>query len=403
MGKDTKSNSLVVTNRKKDVYVVQSNDLIEAFYETDLSPTEHKLLRYSASKIKENPDSFPDVSFTINEFLDACGISSNAYHKRIDKFGDELSKKRIKVKNDKKIGWFPWVQAIVYDDGIINIKFNTLVKPLLLQLEGQFTKYNYKYIGDMRSSYTIRLFELLRQYALIGHRRIDIDTLREMLGVHDKYIRYSHFKERVLLQAKRELDNKRGLTFDFEEIKKGRKVTEIIFYIKAQESDIAKKYNPSSEESKYIKEARYLLEKYSIEISEDKLNKWSIYGIELLSNVLDEVKERKMEHPSAYIEKVLKAKFEKWQSLREGLIAESEPIKDLMASFIEKITQKNLGTNRVELWPDWFVKREFVSYMSTLLDKEQEQIEELWEMNGEYIDNVYRKPFNQPKKALFSQ
>ncbi|WP_158413541.1 replication initiation protein [Gracilibacillus boraciitolerans] len=225
--------------KKQNQMVVQSNNLVEAYYDSDLTATEHKIIRYAASKIKSNPDQFPTVSFDVKEFMRAGGLKGNAYHKKIEIIGDELSGKRIKIQNDQKIGWFPWLSSLVYDNGTIYLSFNTLIKDLLLELEGQFTKYNYQYIGDMRSSYSIRLYELLKQYAPIGKRRFDLLVLKKMLGVDGKYKGYGQFKQRVLNQAKKELDRKGKLIFSFEEIKQGRQVKEIVFFIQVHEEQLS--------------------------------------------------------------------------------------------------------------------------------------------------------------------
>lgn len=84
----------------------------------------------------------------------------------------------------------------------------------------------------MQSPYTIRLFELLQQYATIGYRKIKLEKLKELLGVKGKYNEYGHFKSRILQSVKKELDNINVLTFTFEEIKFVRKVDEINFEIK---------------------------------------------------------------------------------------------------------------------------------------------------------------------------
>jgi len=377
-------------DQAKSLLVVQSNELVEAFYDTDLSATEHKLLRYSATKLKSHPYDFPNVSFSISEFLQACGIKGHAYHSKVDKLADGLSQKRMKIKIGKRTDYIPWFQRVSYDDGYVYIVFNTLIEPLLLQLEGTFTQYNYRYIGDMQSGYTIRLFELLKQYAPIGHRKIELETLKKMLGVPDKYKQYGQFKLRVLGQAKKELDAKGGLTFDYEEVKKGRKVVELIFYIKTTKPKNSKRLPELTTESSFVTEAKYLLENYPFDISETKLKTWSKYGIELLSAVFEEVKERKMEHPAAYIEKVLKTKYERNQSLKEGLIADSEFAKEQIATFIDDIT----GSRYKEMLPDFMIQRQFNFHMS--LQFGPDEIEDLWNMNSEYIISSYKNSVKNP-------
>ena len=54
-----------------------------------------------------------------------------------------------------------------------------------------------------------------------------------MLGLDDKnYPRFNNFRERVLLTAQKEIKNKTDLEFDYETIKKGRKIGAINFIIR---------------------------------------------------------------------------------------------------------------------------------------------------------------------------
>ncbi|WP_077595969.1 replication initiation protein [Oceanobacillus kimchii] len=219
---------------KKDTeeQVCQSNDLIEAIYEEGLTATKHKIIRYAVAKINKSPDHFPNISFTVLEFINAAGLSGNGYHGKIKKIVGELTQIRIKPREHK--GWFPWFKEIIYKNGMVHITFNDLIKPYLICLSEQekYTKYVFATIGHMQSPYTIRLFELLQQYATIGYRKIKLEKLKELLGVKGKYNEYGHFKSRILQSVKKELDNINVLTFTFEEIKFVRKVDEINFEIK---------------------------------------------------------------------------------------------------------------------------------------------------------------------------
>ncbi|BAC12127.1 replication protein [Oceanobacillus iheyensis HTE831] len=220
--------------RDNKVQVCQSNDLIEAIYEEGLTATEHKIIRYAVAKINKSPDQFPNVSFTVLEFINAAGLSGNSYHGKVKKIVGELKRKQIRIKPREHDWGFPWFKEIIYKNGMVHITFNDLIKSYLIYLSEQekYTKYAFATIGHMQSPYTIRLFELLQQYAMIGHRKIKLEKLKELLGVKGKYKEYGHFKSRILQSVKKELDNINVLTFTFEEIKMVRRVDEIYFDIK---------------------------------------------------------------------------------------------------------------------------------------------------------------------------
>jgi plasmid replication initiation protein len=86
-------------------------------------------------------------------------------------------------------------------------------------------------ILPLQSFYSQRIYELLKQYSRIGERRMAVDDLREILRLSIAYDHYGSFKKRVILQAQRELVENTDLSFEFTEIKTGRKVTHLHFRI----------------------------------------------------------------------------------------------------------------------------------------------------------------------------
>jgi plasmid replication initiation protein len=80
---------------------------------------------------------------------------------------------------------------------------------------------------------------LLRQYASIGWREFDLADLRQILGIEkNEYREYKRFSQRVLAQAKKEMDDvdeygrpKSDLSFEVETIREGRKIDRLKFII----------------------------------------------------------------------------------------------------------------------------------------------------------------------------
>ena len=98
------------------------------------------------------------------------------------------------------------------------------VSPLNLQL-----------LSNSRNFYAQRLYEILRQWSSIGVKRIKLEDLKEKLMVADNYPVYYEFKRRVLNNAIDKINKNFNMTVTFEEIKKGKKIDEIIFYIDDKE------------------------------------------------------------------------------------------------------------------------------------------------------------------------
>jgi plasmid replication initiation protein len=65
-----------------------------------------------------------------------------------------------------------------------------------------------------------------------GQITIELEELKNMTGAKEKaYSIYNNVKSKVLMQAQKELSNKTDISFEFEELKTGRKVTALKFYI----------------------------------------------------------------------------------------------------------------------------------------------------------------------------
>jgi hypothetical protein len=89
-----------------------------------------------------------------------------------------------------------------------------------------------KNVIRLKIIYSIRIYELLKQYERIGQRTFEIGELRKILGVKpNEYKKYNDFKRKVLHTAQRELSLKTDIEFKFSEMKTGRKITDIEFVI----------------------------------------------------------------------------------------------------------------------------------------------------------------------------
>jgi plasmid replication initiation protein len=134
----------------------------------------------------------------------------------------------------------PWLASAEYfiGQGYMELEFSPKLKPYLLQLKERFTTYRLHNVMQLRSVYSIRIYELLKQYALIGTRLFELDDLKFILGIEkNEYEKYGHFKSKVLKVAQKELNEKTDISFEFEEIKSGRKVAKINFIIHKKEQE----------------------------------------------------------------------------------------------------------------------------------------------------------------------
>lgn len=225
--------------KERNELIVKENHLIEGFVE--MTKNEYKFILYLISKIKKDDENFRKQKVSVKEFSDVLDYKGEGLYQYMKEFEDSLIKKHIRIENSEgdrvKINWLSYIRYF-NDAGTLEVAFNSDLVPYLLNLDTRFTKYLLKNIIGLNSIYSIRIYELLKQYEKIKKRVIKLEDLKKMLGIaDDQYKLYGHFKQRILLKAKEELaeNEDTDIYFDFEELKRGRKVTAIKFIIKEKE------------------------------------------------------------------------------------------------------------------------------------------------------------------------
>ncbi len=225
--KKTKQNSLVV----------KSNHIIEASYK--LSLQEQRIILYMASMIQPNDEDFKPVRIDIKKLVQILDLEA-INHTHMQQTTKDLLEKVLTIRQARSTLQIGWLSSAEYfhGEGFIELEFSPKLKPYLLQLKERFTKYAFSYVIRLKHTYSIRFYELLKQYEnLGGQRSFDLENLREILGIgENEYKLYGDLKKKVIVPAKKEFDlkyNKQELdfTFEYEEQKEGRKVIGLKFKI----------------------------------------------------------------------------------------------------------------------------------------------------------------------------
>lgn len=218
----------------KDNTVTKSNALIEAKYSSE-SATELKLIQTVFSNIQPSDSSINTYVFPIKQFLDLLGLKGNSGYAELKSITFNLFKKPVSITIDGKTSQLTWFTFVEYNDykGTITIEIHRFWEQYLVSLSSNFTSYKLFNITKLKSTYSLRLYELLRSRINLSPTRvITIKELREKLGIgEDQYPRYANLKQRVIVPAQEELKNESDIYFEFTEIKKGRAVESIEFQL----------------------------------------------------------------------------------------------------------------------------------------------------------------------------
>lgn len=234
----------------KDLAVTQSNQLVEATYPriiekknggTDIdfkvTTRAHKISRLIISLISPDDQDLRYYKVDISTLKNYLGYKpefpNGKFYQDLKEIANRLNKQPIEIRPDPQriiTAYFISSYELNYKTGDITFEISGQLKPFLLQLKNNFTSVQLENIPRLSSGYSIRLYEILYQYKFIGKRIFDnIDRLQQMLG--SSYGKYSHFKARVLEFAQKDIAKNTNITFDYEEVKTGKKVTKLIFYI----------------------------------------------------------------------------------------------------------------------------------------------------------------------------
>jgi plasmid replication initiation protein len=234
--KFTTQKVMLIINHDADRFVVsQSNELVEASFSPALTARAHKVARLLFSLISPEDKDLKMYTITIDALKQYLGYKSDVtwgrFHDDLKDIAQRLNSEPIVIKSEQKLLTAFMIAGYLIDvkAGTVTFEIPLLLRPFLLELKKNFTKYPLVYIPKLRSSYSIRLYELLYQYKTIGWRTIELDALQRMVG--SDYELYGDFKRKVIGIAQRDLEEHTDIKFDYDELKTSRKVTAIKFTI----------------------------------------------------------------------------------------------------------------------------------------------------------------------------
>lgn len=224
-------------------YVVQANDLIGGKQSLKLNSA--KLIRAAIMQIVPEDNELKPYVITVKELSRLLNVSESNLYRDIDDLTDDIIKNPVFIREieRRQVRWvkIPWVTRCEYNSDVgVSIKLNDDLKPFLLNLKEHYTQYSLDNILTMKSTYSIRIFELLQEKIktrLIGRAgeyvEISVQELRECCGCEDKYKSFNNFKVRVLDIACREINSLTVYRVKYDCLKHGRRITSIVFYVNA--------------------------------------------------------------------------------------------------------------------------------------------------------------------------
>lgn len=122
-------------------------------------------------------------------------------------------------------------------EGCLEIGVSPKLRPYLVDLKTNFTKYQLKIFGALRSKYSKRIYKMLSQFKNTGIMHISVEELKKRLQLIDnksgreKLSNWATFAAKVLEVAKQEINKSSDLCCDYEALKEGRRYVRLKFWI----------------------------------------------------------------------------------------------------------------------------------------------------------------------------
>ncbi len=204
-----------------------------------LSLAEMRFLLLMLSGIRREDGDFVTYRLYLKDLLGKFDHSLVHEYKRARQITKALMSRVVEIETGEGPLQVTFLSSVRYFKarGYLEYRFDKALKPYLMQLRENFTEYDIRNILPCRSMYSLRIYELLKAHEAQGEWTVSVHTLKERLMIADKYPLYGDLKRHVLKTARRELVQYSDLSFDFQEIREGKRVAALRFLIRKQKQE----------------------------------------------------------------------------------------------------------------------------------------------------------------------
>ena len=309
-------------DNKNKKLVVKHNKLIE--FKGRMSVNELKLFSLIIAEAREQ-----QVRTLQKYHIDISSLKDTTKHKDfygyIKEIAFKLEQKRIEVETKNSEGnrvSYPirliYRPTITEKSKYLELYLDKELIPYILDLKKEFTRYQIENILSLKSGYSIRIYELVKQYQIIKKRTFTVENLRNYLGIQkEEYDRFFDFEKRVLEVAEREINEYTDLNISYTKNKSGRSISSITFTIESKEDDAYITYLNENYNIKEFKEksglcdenfdSKQIIELYSVACGklENEYDTADDMFEYIRLNYLHMIKNKTVKNKYAYLKKAL--------------------------------------------------------------------------------------------------
>ena len=226
--------------KKGIVLIKKSNNLVESRYKFDIWET--RFFLSVLSHIRRDDTDLHVYRIWYKDVIKTFGLKSGDSYASLREAARGLMGKPVHVNYEtdgvkrkaelhliRKIDYLVEGQKNVENHEYIDVTVEQEMKPLLLQLQRNFTAYDMRNVIKL-GVYSVRLYELLKQYESIGTRTLKVDEMKSMFQVEEQYKLYADFFRWIIVPAEKEINEHTDLIIlSIDKVKEGRRVVALRF------------------------------------------------------------------------------------------------------------------------------------------------------------------------------
>ncbi len=206
--------------------------LIEASYKHLLN--EHRLILFALLKYDANKKE--SITITAQEISDFFEMPLSQSYRFLESASKNILFKGFSVLNKlgNEVKEMAWLESINYKKGLAKVELK-LSDDLINFLNHEKTKFisiNNHYIFKLKTSYSIRIYEICSLLKETKQTQILLERLKTIFSLTSNYARFTNIKTRILEPSIKDINDNTDLNIKFDVVKEGTKIIGLIFNIK---------------------------------------------------------------------------------------------------------------------------------------------------------------------------
>jgi plasmid replication initiation protein/predicted DNA-binding protein (UPF0251 family) len=236
-------------SKKKGINLIKkSNELIESQYKFDIWETRffHSVL----SKISTDDKEFQTYRIYYRDIIDFYELKPTSSYELLRNAAKSLMNQKVTInyeenghKREKIYHIIRYVDVLKEGRGsakeieqqeYIDVVVEDQMRPLLLELQRNFTTFENRITKRLGATST-RIYEFMKQYQSIGHRKLLIDDMKRMMKIETEYPKFSNFYQKIIAPSVRDINKHTDIKItSIDKIKAGRKTVALHFRFETQ-------------------------------------------------------------------------------------------------------------------------------------------------------------------------